>query len=266
MRNLESDMMVRAMLRAAREAGGELLRRQDRAEKTEISARDFITDADHASDAIIREILKERFPEIPYASEETGEPAEGASGWCVDPLDGTVNFFHKDVFWGISIARLVDGIPEEGVVCLPALRSLFFASESRRWAYMMNWTMSRRKKIYVSKHADLKSALVWTDHNKPDPPLTKKVFERLDEITLLPQIRVCCTASMMWLATGKVAGYIHPGPTPSDTAAAILIVRKAGGIVTDKYKIAATPFSRPVIATNLAIYEELEMKIRHLFL
>ncbi len=258
------DPLLKTMLEAARLAGRELNRRRTSAVKTKMSMRDFVINMDYASDEVLRKILEERFPRIPYASEESGEPKPGTSGWCVDALDGTVNCFHGDVFWGVSIALLRDGIPEAGVVCLPALKMLFCASHSEP-AWQVSWNLENRRRIHVGTYADLKSSSVWTDHNKLDPPLTRKVFGVLDKISLLPQIRVCCTASMMWLATGRIAGYIHPGPTPSDTAASILIVRKAGGIVTDKHRMPATPFSQPVIAATPMTYGELETKLRHLF-
>jgi myo-inositol-1(or 4)-monophosphatase len=207
--------------------------------------------------------LSKEFPNIPYFSEE-GVRKAVVSGyqWIVDSLDGTVNYFSGIPDWGVSIALSYDSRPTIGVIFLPANEQLFSVTQKFDWPLLTEVKEGNQVPIKVSKDTSLANSQVWTDwvkerHGGADHQRVRDIFRILGEKTLYPQIRLCCTASMMAVAQGKIAGYVHPGPEPFDIAAAGLIVEKAGGKVTDMQGNPWSPFSESIVATNGLIHEAL---------
>jgi myo-inositol-1(or 4)-monophosphatase len=122
----------------ARRAGAVLMDRYERLERIDYkSARDVVTEADHESEALIIEAIRERFPRDAILAEESGEHhavagAARAIGrdrtWVIDPLDGTVNYANGIPFFCVSIALTCDGIPVVGVVFDPTRDEIFTAT------------------------------------------------------------------------------------------------------------------------------------------
>ena len=228
-------------------AGRVLLEQQSRVRKLKTD-KDFLTTADLISDKYIARKLQELNLDIPIYSEEKEIDMRNIEGlvWVVDPLDGTVNYFHRDNFWGVSIALVENQQTQIGVVYLPALDQLTGVTINGD-AILKGITFS------VNSETDLAKAQIWTDWTKKGPDVTLSTLEKLAQISLYPQIRLCCTGSLMAVASGKISGYIHPGPKPEDIAAGCLIVEKAGGKVTDFQGKTWTPFSKSIIASNGSI-------------
>lgn len=218
--------------------------------------KDFLTSADNDSDTILRYHLGEKYPLIPYSSEEA-EIKDIRDGWIVDPLDGSWNFFRQDDNWGISIGYIENGQAKAGVVYLPRKNSVFLTDGKRVGTMQLQISPDTPLSIGLSKRSILKECSVWTDHNKQDPRLTTSIFETLTHHTRYPQIRLCCTASMMAVATGQIDGYVHPAPEPFDQAAAGLIIKTMGGEVTDFNGNPWHPFSESLVATNGLIHKDL---------
>jgi myo-inositol-1(or 4)-monophosphatase len=95
------------------------------------SDRTVVTEADLAADQLLRRRIEEAFPEDGILSEEAGTvyPEGKSAVWIIDPLDGTTNFSLGLHYWGISIARLVNGYPDLGVLYFPLLDELFWATK-----------------------------------------------------------------------------------------------------------------------------------------
>ncbi len=95
------------------------------------SDRTVVSEADLAADQLLRGAIKEKFPEDGILSEEAGTtyPRNKGAVWVIDPLDGTTNFSLGLHYWGVSIARLVNGSPSLGVLYFPLLGELFTASK-----------------------------------------------------------------------------------------------------------------------------------------
>lgn len=93
--------------------------------------RTVVTEADLAADQLLRNRIAKAFPDDGILSEEAGTvyPADKSAVWIIDPLDGTTNFSLGLHYWGISIARLVGGMPDLGVLYFPLLDELFTASK-----------------------------------------------------------------------------------------------------------------------------------------
>jgi myo-inositol-1(or 4)-monophosphatase len=125
---------VSAAAEIAVQAGKELLDcYQDGNSGGELKAdRSLVTQADKRADRLIQDFLKKHFPGEGILSEEASTVfPDSEHVWVIDPLDGTVNFNHGLCYWGISIAHLVNGEPQDGVVYIPAINELYTASRGK---------------------------------------------------------------------------------------------------------------------------------------
>ncbi|KKW12496.1 MAG: Inositol-phosphate phosphatase [Parcubacteria group bacterium GW2011_GWA2_49_9] len=250
--NTTLTVMENAAINAARV----LAKMQPKSKRLE-SRKDFLTDADLASEKVILSALAAKFPDIPVLSEEKGgaETKEGYL-WVVDPIDGTINFFLQDDHWGISIALVKNGRTIAGVVYLPARGQMFSASsEHAATCRLVGKKQSAQTHIKVATGGNLHDEQIWVEwgkegHGGTDHAKVYDLLERLDRHTLYPQIRNSTTATLMAVACGKIAGAVIPKPEPFDIAAAGLIVERAGGTVTDMSGKPWGPFSRSLVASN----------------
>lgn len=242
----------------AKEAGKLLLNHQSSARKLE-SDKDFLTTADLASDIFISKRLRYLTLQTPIYSEEKELLFKCQKKlWVVDPLDGTINYSNGDWFWGLSIAYIENGQTQIGAVYLPALNQLAVVSREGK-------TIVNGCKLAVSAEAELNKVQVWIDWPKILPAVQFKnsrriilsLLDKLVEKTFYPQIRLCCSASLMAVATGQISAYIHPRPGIEDFAAGCLIVEKAGGKVTDLDGKPWNLDSQSIVASNGLIHEKL---------
>ena len=122
----------------ARRAGAVLMDRYERLERIDYkSARDIVTEVDHQSEELIIAAIRGRHPADGILAEESGEHASGAGAaptagsgrvWVIDPVDGTINYANGIPFFCVSIALVIDGVPDVGVVFDPTRNELFAAS------------------------------------------------------------------------------------------------------------------------------------------
>ena len=189
---------------------------------------DLVSDTDVASERSIRNALEQAAPEIAFfGEEEGGERAD--VGWFADPLDGTANFVHGFPSVGVSIGLVVDGAPVLGVVYAPMLGSLYSARQG-------GGAFRDGERIFVSQRV-VASAIPATGF----PFRAKR--ERLDEylpvferaLREFEDLRRAGAASLdlAWTAAGVFDGYFEQSLGTWDVAAGGLIVREAGGVVTD---------------------------------
>ncbi len=225
--------------------------------------KDFVSDADHRSEELILRALQARFPEIPILSEEAGGVAVRTGYlWVIDPVDGTINYFLQDEHWGVSIALVKDGQTVAGIVYLPAKDFLFAASNEGRTTVYRPLRGGSWWQCEVNTTANLKECQIWHDWGKDcgDGTNHVKVVERharLNQHTLYPQMRNGCIASASMVALGRIPGYLFTTPEPFDVAAVGLIVKQAGGTVTDLDGQPWGPFSPSMLATNGLIHDQL---------
>jgi myo-inositol-1(or 4)-monophosphatase len=245
--------MLRETVRVAKAVGKYLLETQESVSRLD-SMKDFVTSADIGSENIILPELAQIDPSAELYSEESFGANPQKELWVVDPLDGTVNFFHRDDLWGISIARVSGGMTRFGAVYLPK-RGILLAVRRNIAPLKGFWWIERPPNTNVSMIDNLASAQIYTDWCGYDKPKTLSVLAALNEATLYPQIRLCATNALLMVATGKTEGYVHPGPTPFDIAAACLIVEACGGRVTDMEGKPWTAFSKSIVATNGRIHD-----------
>jgi myo-inositol-1(or 4)-monophosphatase len=227
---------------------------------------DLVTEADRASEALIRRRLEEAFAEHGiYGEEGTREGLEREFRWYVDPLDGTTNFAHGfPVFCvvlgcerrGAGLKADEDGEMVAGVIYEP-LRDECFVAERGKGA----WLNGRR--IHVSKATTLQESLIATGfpsqkrHETPNAHFYQEFTLRSHGVRRAGSAAL----DLAYVACGRLDGYWEFKLNPWDTSAGYLLVEEAGGTVTHFAGGKFTLDSREVLATNGTIGGEM----RHLF-
>lgn len=193
--------------------------------------KDFVTDVDKACEAAISSIITENFPEDSMLCEE-GTIITGTSGrtWIVDPLDGTLNFIHSFPVFSISIAlKESDDELLTAVVYQPVLKELFTA-ERGQGAYLNG------KKITISSRTDRESFLIGTGMPFKEYHYLESYIGMLKEVIHdSAGIRRAGSAALdlAYTACGRFDGFWEYKLFPWDFAAGVLLVREAGGTITD---------------------------------
>jgi myo-inositol-1(or 4)-monophosphatase len=245
--------------RLARGAGALLegyygrLHRRD-ADRKGGAARDLVSEADLASEEYLS-------GEIPAEDDLLGEEGScretGASRrWIVDPLDGTVNFLHGIPFWAVSIGVVEDGELTVGIVHSPAL-GWTFAAERGKGATLNG------QPIHVSESATLSESIVGTGFAYRRNELADNNFDNFERIGMrCAGVRRMGAAAvdLALLASGRIDGFWELHLSPWDIAAGILLVREAGGTVTDfggAESLDVLLDGRNLVASNGAVHNEL---------
>jgi len=218
-------------LSAARRAG-EVLRAGFGAEHdiTYKGEVDFVTEIDEEAERVIREELLGTFPTHGMLAEEGGELAgEGDARWIVDPLDGTTNYAHGLPIFCVSVA--LERAAEEvvlGVVHDP-MREGTFVAERGRGAILNG------RPISVSDTDEPIRALMATDfpYDRERMPETLELFGRISALSRGTRRLGAAALDLCYVAAGRLEGYYMRGVRPWDLAAGSLIVREAGGKLTD---------------------------------
>jgi myo-inositol-1(or 4)-monophosphatase len=231
--------LLTVMDRAARKAGAKLRRDFNEVTHLQVSRKgpaDFVTKADQASERTLYEELGHARPDWGFLMEEGGE-IEGdptKPRWIIDPLDGTSNFLHGIPHFAISIAvetPLAGGGSEitSGLVYQPLTDESFWAEKGRG-----AWVQSQR--LRVSARRELSEALIATGI----PFMGHGNFAQWSRIfgAVAPEVAGirrfgAASLDLAWLAAGRYDGFWEADLAPWDVAAGILLVREAGGFVTD---------------------------------
>ncbi len=216
----------------ARRAGELTLRHFRRFRDIEIGIKgpaDFVSDADRESELLIREHLFDRYPGWSFTGEEF-DPVDHADSeyrWLVDPIDGTTNFLNG-MDYTISLALRRGNETVLGVLYNPPADEMFTVIKGQG-AFMNG------ERLRVSNKTDIALMSVGTGLPTPNLSLHPGAYARLDAIRApIGAVRIVGSAanSCAYVAMGRLTGYFEETGF-TDTAAAILMVQEAGGIVTD---------------------------------
>ncbi len=214
----------------------------------------LVTEADHAAEKAIFEVIQKEFPGHYLLSEETGEVIQDSSfKWIIDPIDGTVNFANGIPICCVSIGVEQDGQMILGAVYNPILNELFFAQ--RGFGATLN-----DKIIRVSDKTEvIKSCMVtgfpYTYLDEPNGPL--EVFTKLIRNGVPVRRLGSAAIDLCWVAAGRFDGFYEHKLNAWDSAAGFLIVEEAGGRVTDFEGKPYSPYQPHIVATNGKIHDEL---------
>lgn len=246
--------------RASKEAGAILKRLFGRTHRiVKKGDIDLVTEADISAEEKILEILRGSFPKDTILSEEKG--MEGTSPnrtWLVDPLDGTTNFAHGFPFFAVSIALEVAGKGVLGVVFNPYTKEYFQAIDGE--GAFLNGTPLRVSRIHDMGDALLATGFPYTIRQDPGP-----IVDDLKKMVVIAQgVRRPGSAAidLCYLAAGIVDGFWERGLKPWDTAAGAVIVKEAGGIITDFEGRPYSPYADSIIAANPFIHPSMLAVLR----
>lgn len=222
------------MLNAARKAGRRLARDFGEVEQLQVSRKgpgDFVTAADLRAEQILFEELTKARHGYCFLMEERGlvEGPDKSHVWIVDPLDGTMNFMHAIPHFAISIALQREGELVAGLIFNPANGDVFTA-ERGKGAFLND------RRIRVAARSELEQCVIVTGIPHRGKGDHEAYLQSLGRI--MPQvsgIRRSGSAALdlAWLAAGRYDGFWELNLKPWDIAAGIVLVREAGGYVTD---------------------------------
>lgn len=255
--------LLNIAVRAARSAGNIILRHSERLDTLTVREKahhDFVSEVDQlAEQAIIRTVHK-LYPGHGILAEESGAQAGDEYQWVIDPLDGTTNFLHGFPQFAVSIAVMHKGALEHAVVFDPLRNELFTASRGGG-AYLND------RRMRVSRIKDMDDALLGTGF----PFRTQEYLNSYLEMfrVLFPMtsgIRRAGSAALdlAYVAAGRLDGFWEIGLSIWDMAAGALLIREAGGIITDFSAGDEFLATGNVIAGNPRIHQAMHQAIRPL--
>jgi myo-inositol-1(or 4)-monophosphatase len=225
--------MLNIAIRAAHRAGDFIVRKINKLPdlQVEVKARnDFVSEVDREAEARIIEDLLKSYPDHGIVAEESGKiEGEGEYRWIIDPLDGTTNYLHGFPQYAVSIACEHRGRLAHGVIYDPFKQELFAASRGD------GATLNNRR-IRVSKIKSVEGALIGTGFpfkNPADLDEFLQLFSAFFKSASDMRRAGSAALDLAYVAAGRLDGFWESGLNAWDMAAGALIVREAGGIVTD---------------------------------
>jgi myo-inositol-1(or 4)-monophosphatase len=250
--------LLNVMIKAARRAGRNLKRDLGEIEHLQVSLKgpaNFVTIADKRAEEMIYEDLLKARPGYGFVGEEGGtrEGSDKSNVWIVDPLDGTTNFLHGIPHFAVSIALQRDGVLIAGLVYNPANDDLFLA-EKGKGAFLND------QRLRVAARTQLSDSVIACGL----PHIGRGDFRLAGQEMAAIQPRVAglrrfgaASLDLAWVAAGRLDGYWERNLSVWDMAAGVVLVREAGGYVSDvdgdDYKFE----TRDIVAGNEAIQREI---------
>jgi myo-inositol-1(or 4)-monophosphatase len=251
------------MIKAARQAARGLLRDFGAVENLQVSSKgpgDFVSRADTKAEETIRGQLTEARPNYGWLGEESTEVkgTDPTRRWIVDPLDGTTNFLHGMPHWAISIGLEHKGEIVAAVIYDP-VKDEMFAAEKGAGAYVND------RRLRVSGRRDLIETVFATGipfGGSPNLPKTLRELAALTPRTAGIRRWGSAALDLAYVAAGRFDGFWEHGLNPWDTAAGLLVVREAGGLIGP-----LEPEGNPMehggsVAANAQVFETLTRIIR----
>ncbi len=228
--------MLNIALRAARKAGEIIARASEQTERLKIETKgtnDFVTDIDRAAEREIVYHIRKAYPDHAILGEESGQSDNPDSDyqWVIDPLDGTTNFIRGIPHYAVSIACLYKGVIEHAVVLDPIRREEFTASRGRG-------AQLNGRRIRVSQMTSMEGALFGTGipyKNRNDELMPEFMGSLAAVASQTAGIRRAGAAALdlAYVAAGRLDGFWEVSLNRWDIAAGILLIKEAGGLVSD---------------------------------
>lgn len=215
---------------------------------------DLVTEADIGSERKIIETIRSVYPDHSILAEESGLIQEGLEcQWIIDPLDGTTNFAHQLGVFAVSIAFALNGKIVIGIVLNPMTGELFTATTDEN-------SQLNGKPIQVSKVPQVSESLLVTGFPYNLRENLHQLIDRFSSCIYAAQgVRRLGSAALdlCYVACGRFDGFWEQDLHPWDTAAGMLIVQRAGGVVTDFNNQPFGIYGKEILATNGYIHEEM---------
>ena len=246
--------------KAVRKAGKGLIRDFKEIENLQIQSKslgDFVTNADLKSEQVLLETLQYYFPEYSYKSEEKGDIKGNEEDMIViDPIDGTTNFIHGIPIFGIVVSKLYKDEIVDGVIYNPATNDFFWASKGKG-----AWCNNTR--LRVSKRVDIEECIIGTGIPHADKTY-KNYLNEIDQITKqCSGVRRFGSAAidLAYVSAGKFDAFWERNLNLWDVSSGVLLVKEAGGKVTEPSGNDWTINSTDILASNSNIHHIIQKKL-----
>ncbi|MDO8581416.1 MAG: inositol monophosphatase [bacterium] len=229
--------------------------------------RAMVTDTDFASEAKIRSIIRDAHPTHVMLGEETGLTNRSDSPylWIIDPIDGTTNYVHGIPFFNVTVALQKNGRTILGIVYQPVTQEFFFAVRGRG-AWLNN------DRAHVSPESNTKKAYGFIEWTPEEPEINKRglaIFTRIRNRYIRIRNIGCRALVFSYVGVGRTEYAISVDSKLWDVAAASLLIREAGGRVTDfkgrdpEQVWRRDPLAKcPLLATNGKMHNKLLSLVR----
>ena len=243
--------IVNVAVRAARRAGGIILRYHTRAGDLEVSRKgrgDFATEVDRAAERAIASTVREFYPDHGFLGEEGGSrPGRGEEVvWIVDPLDGTANYLRQIPHYAVSIGVRRKGRLEHAVIYDPRRNELFTAT--RGWGAQLD-----NRRIRVSRNDTLAEAVLGLSVPQT---LEERAGRPLSHRGAIRRRTGSAALDLAYVAAGRFDGFWGVGLHVWDLAAGVLLVREAGGLISAPDGGEDFMERGDVVATNRRLFRE----------
>lgn len=253
--------LLNIAITAARNAGNIAIRyanRIDTIKKVEKMPNDFVTEVDHLVEQEIIQYIRHFYPHHGILAEESGHLEGDDYVWIIDPIDGTTNFIHGFPHFAISIALQYKGRLEHGVIYDPVKQELFYATRGAG-AFLND------HRIRVSQQKELKGALMGTGFPFRHQELLDVYLKTFKQISLKAAgIRRTGSAALdlAYLAAGRLDGFWELKLSPWDIAAGAVLIREAGGFISDFTGAEKFLETGNVVAGTPKVFKELLQQVR----
>jgi len=256
------DRQLLALAKQATSLASELIRSRAPHTLTSKGDRDLTSDVDTAVEQLLRDFLRQHTPNLGFLGEEGGDtdPVDGLR-WILDPIDGTINFFHGLPLCAVSLSLMCNGTTLVGVIDMPFLGGQYYAL-SGQGAY------TNGQRLQVSTTQTLNAALVSVDQytfgvgadytNKARRQVIEHLAPRAQRVRMLGASAI----DLAWTAQGRLDACIIVGNKLWDTSAGVLIAREAGARILDLHGANHTANSSATIAVGPSLEDELMAAIR----
>lgn len=248
------------MMRAAEQASRSLARDFGEVENLQVSMKspgNFVTAADKRSEEILFEALQKARPDFNFLMEESGEKKisndKDAPCWLIDPIDGTHNFMHGIPHWCISIGLKEKDEITAGIIFDPIKDELFWAAKGAG-AFM------KTRRLRVSSRNSLREAVISCDIPSAARGDTEKFHKEADAIMKSSAMKMrsmgSCALDLAYVAAGRYDAMWNKKINPWDVGAGIVIVKEAGGYVSNLKGQSHTSEDPSIIAANTHIHAD----------
>lgn len=254
--------MANIALRAARKAADFLARSMDRPDQFQIQEKrrnDFVSNIDRTAETIIIEQIRETYPNHRILAEESGEQAgDSEYTWIIDPLDGTLNYLQGIPHFAVSIGIMKGNHHEHGVIVDPVRGEEFVGS--RGAGAQLNG-----KRIRVTTRAKLSECVLGTGlppGSMAQLPDYTRTLETLTDTCRGIRRAGSAALDLAYVAAGRMDGFWEPGLSKWDIAAGIVLVREAGGFISDLHGGETFWETGNIVAANAKCFKPLVQTLK----
>ena len=245
--------------KAAKKAGRILTRDFGEIENLQIKSKgvgDFVTSTDLKVEKSLLETLQYYYPNVNYLTEESGSIKGQGETIVIDPIDGTSNFIHGIPHVAIVIGKIVNDNITDGVIFNPILNEFYWASNGKG-----AWCNNKRSR--VSKRQDLTDCLIATGapFGKRNYSSYYKELENISRLTAGVRRLGAASLELAYVSTGKIDGFWEKDLNLWNVCSGVLLIKEAGGRISDPDGNSWTTKSRDILASNTLIHNKLSKNL-----